>query len=186
MTELTCAQRLRTLNAIRRTIANDTRQVIPPRSLAALAASGAAFVLILLLPLGGIWRLLGALAAAGAAFYLVHARSTFAASWRERLDAQLAARAPAQAADAAGAGADGADERTARAPGTIGTRAEAVRALDAVAAYFRSSEPSSPVPLFVERAKRLVGKDFLAVLEDVVPDSVDQAKNVGGVRDEAE
>ncbi len=102
------------------------------------------------------------------------------------LDAQLAARAPAQAADAAGAGADGADERTARAPGTIGTRAEAVRALDAVAAYFRSSEPSSPVPLFVERAKRLVGKDFLAVLEDVVPDSVDQAKNVGGVRDEAE
>ena len=94
MTELTCAQRLRTLNAIRRTIANDTRQVIPPRSLAALAASGAAFVLFLLLPLGGIWRLLGALAAAGAAFYLVHARSTFAASWRERLDAQLAAYDP--------------------------------------------------------------------------------------------
>ncbi|MHB1826773.1 MAG: hypothetical protein ACYCV6_03645 [Steroidobacteraceae bacterium] len=94
MTELTCAQRLRTLNAIRRTIANDTRQVIPPRSLAALAAAGAAFVLFLLLPLGGIWRLLGALAAAGAAFYLVHARSTFAASWRERLDAQLAAYDP--------------------------------------------------------------------------------------------
>lgn len=102
------------------------------------------------------------------------------------LDAQLAARAPGQAPEAAGAGADGADERGARVPGTIGTRAEAVRALDAVAAYFRSSEPSSPVPLFVERAKRLVGKDFLTVLEDVVPDSVDQAKSVGGVRDETE
>ena len=100
------------------------------------------------------------------------------------LDGQLAARAPAQAADAAAeTGADGGPSGAVRVPGAIGTREEAIRTLDAVAAFFRTSEPSSPVPLFIERAKRLVGKDFLAVLEDVIPDSVDQAKSVGGIRD---
>ncbi len=94
MAELTRAQRKRTLNAIRRTIANDTHQVIPPRSLAAVAAGGAAFVLFLLLPLDGSWRVLAALAAAGTAFYLMRTRSALAASWRERLDAQLAAYDP--------------------------------------------------------------------------------------------
>lgn len=100
------------------------------------------------------------------------------------LDAQLSARAPAGAAADTGAAEDTAGGVSGpRAPGTIGTRDDALKALDAVAAFFRSSEPSSPIPLFIERAKRLVGKDFLAVLEDVVPDSVAQAKSVGGVRD---
>jgi len=98
------------------------------------------------------------------------------------LETQLASRAPA-GASAADAAADGAHGFGIRAPGAIGTRDDAVKALDAVAAFFRASEPSSPVPLFIERAKRLVGKDFLAVLEDMVPDSVTQAKSIGGVRD---
>jgi type VI secretion system protein ImpA len=58
-----------------------------------------------------------------------------------------------------------------------------VRALDAVATFFKNNEPASPVPLFIERAKRLVGKDFLSVLEDIVPDALAQAKSAGGVRD---
>lgn len=96
------------------------------------------------------------------------------------LDGQLAARAPA---DAAGPAAEGGARQAAVRSGPIGTRDEAMKTLDAVAAFFRANEPSSPVPLFIERAKRLVGKDFLAVLEDVIPDSVAQAKSVGGVRD---
>ena len=101
------------------------------------------------------------------------------------LDAQLAARGGAEQAQPGAHGAQGAGEGAgARVPGAIGTRAEAMKALDAVAAFFRTSEPSSPVPMFIERAKRLVGKDFLTVLEDVVPDSVAQAKSVGGVRDD--
>jgi type VI secretion system protein ImpA len=100
------------------------------------------------------------------------------------LDGQLAARAPADAANgAADGGADGGGRAALRAPGAIGTREDAMKTLDAVAAFFRANEPSSPIPLFIERAKRLVGKDFLAVLEDVIPDSVAQAKSVGGVRD---
>lgn len=68
--------------------------------------------------------------------------------------------------------------------GSIKTREDAIRALDAVIAFFRKNEPSSPVPIFVERAKRLVAKDFLEVLEDIAPDGLVQAKRVGGIRDE--
>jgi type VI secretion system protein ImpA len=65
----------------------------------------------------------------------------------------------------------------------INSRQDAIRALDAVAAYFRQNEPSSPIPLFIERAKRLVAKDFLEVLADIAPDALDQARAAGGVRD---
>ncbi len=67
--------------------------------------------------------------------------------------------------------------------GAIRSRQDAIRALDAVSAYFRQNEPSSPVPLFLERAKRLVAKDFLAILADVAPEAITQAKLAGGIRD---
>lgn len=68
--------------------------------------------------------------------------------------------------------------------GGIRSREDATRALDAVAEFFRANEPSSPVPLLIERAKRLVGKDFLAMLEELAPDALHQAKAASGVRDE--
>jgi type VI secretion system protein ImpA len=67
--------------------------------------------------------------------------------------------------------------------GAIKSRQDAIRALDAVAMFFRQNEPSSPVPLFIERAKRLVAKDFLEVLADIAPDAMDQAKAASGIRD---
>jgi type VI secretion system protein ImpA len=68
--------------------------------------------------------------------------------------------------------------------GAIKSRQDAIRALDAAAEFFRRNEPSSPIPLFLERAKRLVSKDFLEVLADIAPDALPQAKAAGGVRDE--
>jgi type VI secretion system protein ImpA len=70
------------------------------------------------------------------------------------------------------------------APQAINSRQDAIVALDAVATYFRLNEPSSPIPLFIERAKRLVAKDFLEVLADIAPDAVSQARSAGGLRDE--
>ncbi|HEY0686710.1 MAG TPA: type VI secretion system protein TssA [Steroidobacter sp.] len=67
--------------------------------------------------------------------------------------------------------------------GAIRSREDATRALDAVAEFFRTNEPSSPIPLLIERAKRLVGKDFLAMLEELAPDALDQAKAASGVRE---
>jgi type VI secretion system protein ImpA len=76
---------------------------------------------------------------------------------------------------------------TAVLPGRVGTgpitsRQDAIAALDAVAEFFRRTEPSSPIPLFLDRAKRLVSKDFLEVLADVAPDAVAQARTAGGLR----
>ena len=87
--------------------------------------------------------------------------------------------------DAAGAGEEGSVEggMATVAVGSIRSRQDAIRALDAVAAYFRQNEPSSPVPLFVERAKRLVSMNFLDILADVAPDGIGQAKSAGGIRD---
>ena len=67
--------------------------------------------------------------------------------------------------------------------GVVKSRQDAVRALDAVADFFRRTEPSSPIPLFLERAKRLVSKDFLEVLADIAPDAVAQARAAGGLKD---
>jgi type VI secretion system protein ImpA len=64
--------------------------------------------------------------------------------------------------------------------GSIRSRQDAVRALEAVAEYFRRNEPSSPVPLIVERAKRMVAMDFLAVLADLAPDALEQARRATG------
>jgi type VI secretion system protein ImpA len=68
--------------------------------------------------------------------------------------------------------------------GPINSRGDAIRALDAVADYFRRNEPSSPIPLFVDRAKRLVAKDFLEVLADIAPDAVTVARSAGGLKDQ--
>lgn len=76
---------------------------------------------------------------------------------------------------------------TAAAPGlitgSIRSRQEAIQALDAVALFFTQTEPSSPVPVFVDRAKRLIAKNFFEILADIVPDAVDPARKAGGVRD---
>ena len=68
--------------------------------------------------------------------------------------------------------------------GAVTSRQDAIRALDAVADFFRRHEPSSPIPLIVERAKRLVAKDFLEVLADIAPGAVSQARAAGGLKDE--
>ena len=68
--------------------------------------------------------------------------------------------------------------------GVIRTREDAIRSLDAVAEFFRRNEPSSPVPLFCDRAKRLVARDFLEVLADVVPEAVHAARAAGGLKGE--
>lgn len=96
---------------------------------------------------------------------------------------QLAARGAASG-EAAADGSHGSDGQAAFRGGIINSRADAIRALEAVAEYFRRNEPSSPIPLFVDRAKRLVAKDFLEVLADIAPDALSVARSAGGLKDQ--
>jgi type VI secretion system protein ImpA len=68
--------------------------------------------------------------------------------------------------------------------GAIRSRQDAVRALEAIAEYFRATEPSSPIPLVVDRARRLVSKNFLEVLADIAPEALASARSAGGIKDE--
>ncbi|CAN5675035.1 type VI secretion system protein TssA [soil metagenome] len=67
--------------------------------------------------------------------------------------------------------------------GVVKSRQDVVRVLDAAADFFRRTEPSSPIPLLLARAKRLVSKDFREVLADIAPDAVAQARAAGGLKD---
>ncbi len=66
----------------------------------------------------------------------------------------------------------------------ISTRADAMRLLDLVAAYYARYEPSSPLPLLLDRARRLADMSFIDILRDLAPDGLNQAKIVAGPRDD--
>ena len=63
-------------------------------------------------------------------------------------------------------------------------RDEALHALELAANYFRKHEPSSPLPLLIERARRLAGMDFMDILRDLAPDGLSQAQLVAGATSE--
>ncbi len=62
--------------------------------------------------------------------------------------------------------------------GRIETRDDVLRALDAVADYYRRREPGSAVPLALRRAREWVPKSFIEVLADIAPASMDDARRV--------
>lgn len=54
----------------------------------------------------------------------------------------------------------------------IGSRAEAVGAMRAVAAFYRQVEPSHPTPLLMDKACALAQHDFMSLLGNILPDVV--------------
>ncbi|MGY4404955.1 type VI secretion system protein TssA [Bradyrhizobium sp. USDA 3315] len=49
-------------------------------------------------------------------------------------------------------------------------RAQALDLLSKVASFFRAAEPSSPIPFLVDRARELSQRDFLSLLNEVLPE----------------
>lgn len=76
--------------------------------------------------------------------------------------------------------AESASARQGGVPGEINTREDAIQALDRVCSYFEKSEPSSPVPFMLRRAKKLISKSFLEVLQELTPEAVDSAQHIIG------
>ena len=52
------------------------------------------------------------------------------------------------------------------------TRADAIRLLEQIGAYYRIAEPSSPVPFLTERARNLAERDFVSLLREMLPGDV--------------
>ena len=87
--------------------------------------------------------------------------------------------APAADADA-GADAPARSAAPAAISGDINSRADVLRMLDKILAYYQRHEPSSPVPMLIERAKRLAPMSFFDIMEELAPDSMGQLKVIRG------
>jgi type VI secretion system protein ImpA len=68
----------------------------------------------------------------------------------------------------------------ARQTGAIASREDAIRALDRVAEWIERNEPSNPAPLFIRRSQRLMSKNFIDIIRDLVPDGLNQIEKLAG------
>lgn len=64
--------------------------------------------------------------------------------------------------------------------GEINSREDVSKMIDKMCSYYQKHEPSSPVPLMLLRAKKLVSMNFLEILEEIAVDGVKQVKQVVG------
>lgn len=99
------------------------------------------------------------------------------------LDPQLARRVPPEGdpeGDAEGGEAGGSAAGPARASGPIGGPQDVMRRLEEICDYYNRCEPSSPVPLLLRRAQRLVGMDFMDLLKDLAPGGISELRVVSG------
>lgn len=67
------------------------------------------------------------------------------------------------------------------APGQIATRTDVAAALDRIIDYYAKHEPSSPLPVLLKRARRLVGADFITIINDLAPLGLENVNLVGGL-----
>ena len=65
--------------------------------------------------------------------------------------------------------------------GGLASRADAVRILQQVATFLRKAEPSSPAPMFIDRAVKLLQMDFTSIVKELMPDSRDRIEMLGGI-----
>lgn len=95
----------------------------------------------------------------------------------------LAEHAPAgtvASAEEAEEGAEGGGAEVVTVPGAINSTADVIMALDRICEYYRKNEPSSPIPVLLKRAQRLVSKDFYEILQDLAPDGITQFDQIRG------
>jgi type VI secretion system protein ImpA len=65
-------------------------------------------------------------------------------------------------------------------PGEIGSREDVLRVLDKISEYYKKNEPSSPIPLFMARCKRLVMMSFVDIVRELAPEALSQVEALKG------
>lgn len=81
-------------------------------------------------------------------------------------------------------GAPGAKAGAASGVAAINSSEDVRRVLNLVCDYYKRHEPSSPVPVLLQRVIRLVGKDFLEIMKDMAPNGVEQVEFLSGMSGE--
>lgn len=84
------------------------------------------------------------------------------------------------------AGAENADtagisrKPAAKGVGEITSRHDVVKTLDLLCKYYAEYEPSSPVPIFLQRAKILANSNFMEIVKNLIPDAIGQVEHIKG------
>jgi type VI secretion system protein ImpA len=107
------------------------------------------------------------------------------AEWLESRGAGVDANEDGEDTEADTDGKDAAARKKSGLSGGINNNQDVLAALKQICEYYKKYEPSSPVPILLERCTRLVGKSFMDVLKDIAPNGIDQASVVMGIRDES-
>ena len=83
--------------------------------------------------------------------------------------------------EAAGGGGGAAP---AKISGEINSREDVSLMIGKICTYYERNEPSSPIPILLQRVKRLVSMDYLEIMTELTPEAVAQAKALAGIKDE--
>lgn len=83
-------------------------------------------------------------------------------------------------------GSDGSGGAVGAPTGAVRSRRDALLAIERAARYFRDAEPTSPVPMLLDRAIKFAEADFLTIIEDIAPDALVNVKLLRGGSDEGE
>lgn len=70
------------------------------------------------------------------------------------------------------------------ASGSIRSRGDVILLIDRICEFLQRTEPTNPVPLVLQRAKRLMGMNFMEIVNDLASSGVDQVRTVTGVKEE--
>lgn len=69
--------------------------------------------------------------------------------------------------------------------GTINSREDAIRAIDLICAYLEKAEPTNPAPLFLRRARQLIGHNFLQLIKALAPEALQGVAGMVGIDPDA-
>ncbi len=64
--------------------------------------------------------------------------------------------------------------------GTLQGPSDVQASIDRILEYYTRVEPSSPLPLLLRRARRLVSADFVTIMRDLAPSGMDNVSLIGG------
>jgi type VI secretion system protein ImpA len=104
-----------------------------------------------------------------------------------RAERTLAAQLAARGGDEANGHSNGVGEATGSgrtlAVGSIRSRQDVVRVLGQICEYYAANEPSSPVPILLRRAQRLVSMSFLDIVRELAPAGMSEIETIRGPQD---
>jgi len=70
--------------------------------------------------------------------------------------------------------------------GKLGSRKDVEACFALILDYYARAEPSSPVPILINRANKLIHLEFLEIIKDIYPDALSTLQQLGGIKEKDE